>query len=115
MSTKPTRQQVQAHDQLAEALVLITQAARLDGAGRFDRDDLNVIAGRLAHASPAFGLDGIVAGAIERRGRSLGLPTGLVELLTLLDPDVRQLDLLLLTDEEFRDLIDRLNEELGEV
>jgi hypothetical protein len=115
MSTKPTREQVQARDQLAEALVLMTQAARLDGKGKFDRDDLDVIAGRLAQASPAFGLDGIVAGAIERRGRSLGLPSGLVELLTILDPNIRPLDLLLLTDDDLREFIDRLNEELGEV
>jgi hypothetical protein len=115
MSTKPTREQVKARDQLAEALVLMTQAARLDGKGKFDRDDLDAIAGRLAQASSAFGLDGIVAGAVERRGRSLGFPSGTVELLTLLDTDIKPLDLLLMTDDGLRELIERLNEELGEV
>ena len=35
MATKPTRMQQKACDNLAEALVLITQAARLDGMGKF--------------------------------------------------------------------------------
>jgi len=114
MATKPTRQQVEACDQFAEALVLITQAARLDGKGKLDRGDLAEIASRLAQASPAFGLDGIVARAMERRGRSLGLPSSTVEMLTLLE-DVKPLDALLLTDEGFRELVERVNEELGEV
>ncbi|APW59492.1 hypothetical protein [Paludisphaera borealis] len=114
MATKPTRQQVEACDQFAEALVLITQAARLDGKGKLDRGDLGEIASRLAQASPAFGLDGIVARAMERRGRSLGLPSSTVELLTLVE-DVKPLDALLLTDEDFRELVERVNEDLGEV
>ena len=114
MATKPTRQQVEARDQFAEALVLITGAARLDGKGKFDRDDLAAIAQRLARASPAFGPDAIAARAVERRGRCLGLPSTTVEMLTLME-DVDPLAALLLTDEGFRELIDRLNEELGEV
>ena len=114
MATKPTRRQVEACDQFAEALVLITRAARLDGQGKFDRDDLSAIASRLAQASPAFGLDAIVARAVERRGRALGLPSTTVEMLTLLE-DVNPLETLLLTDDEFRELIDRVNEELGDV
>ncbi|MDR3617718.1 MAG: hypothetical protein P4L85_00065 [Paludisphaera borealis] len=114
MATKPTRQQVEACDQFAEALVLLTQAARLDGKGKLDRGDLSEIASRLAQASPAFGLDGIVARAMERRGRLLGLPSSTVELLTLVE-DVKPLDALLLTDEDFRELVERVNEELGEV
>jgi hypothetical protein len=39
MATKPTRMQQQACDQLAEALVLITEASRLDGKAKFDADD----------------------------------------------------------------------------
>lgn len=114
MSTKPTRQQVEALDQLAEALVLITHAARLDGKGKLDRDDLNAIASRLAQASPAFGLEGIAARAMERRGRSLGLPSTTVELLTLVD-GVKPLETLLLTDEGFRELVAKVDEELGDV
>jgi hypothetical protein len=114
MATKPTRQQVEACDQFAEALVLITHAARLDGRGTLGRDDLGAIASLLAQASPAFGLDGSVARAMERRGRSLGLPSSTVEMLTLVE-DVKPLEALLLTDEEFRELVERVNEELGEV
>jgi hypothetical protein len=73
-----------------------------------------MIAERLARASPACGLDGIAAVALERRGRSLGLPSSTVEMLTLLE-DVKPLETLLLTDEEFRELVERVNEELGEV
>jgi hypothetical protein len=114
MATKPTRQQVEACDRFAEALVLITQAARLDGKGKLDRNDLGEIASRLAQASPAFGLEGIVARAMERRGRSLGLPSSTVELLALVE-GVNPLDSLLLTDGEFRELVERVNEELGDV
>jgi hypothetical protein len=114
MATKPTREQVKACDQFGEALVLITQAARLDGKGKLDRDDLNAIAGRLAQASPAFGLDQIVMKALERRSLSLGLSASTVELLTLLE-ETKPLEMLLLTDEGFRELVDRANEELGEV
>lgn len=113
MATKPTRDQVKARDQFADALLMITQAARLDGRGALDRDDLAAIAARLGRASPAFGLDGIVVAALDRRGDSLGLPSGTAELLTLLESAVRPLDALLLPDDEFRALVDRLQDELG--
>ena len=71
MATKPTRQQQQACDQFAEALVLITEGARLDGKGTLDPGDLAEIAGRLAKAS-SFPLDEIVSRALERRGRQGG-------------------------------------------
>jgi hypothetical protein len=113
MATKPTRKQVEACGLFAEALVTITHAARLDGAGKLDRDDLAAIASKLAQASPAFGLDGIAALAMERRGRSLGLSSTTVELIGLLE-GVRPLETLLLDDEEFRALVDRVTEELGD-
>ena len=115
MATKPTRDQVRACDQFADALLLITQAARLDGKGKLDRDDLAVIAARLAGASPAFGLDGMVAVALERRGLALGLPPGTAELLTLLETGTRPLEALLLPDDQFRVLVERVQEELGGV
>jgi hypothetical protein len=59
MATKPTRMQQKACDDLAEALVLITQAARLDGMGKLDPESLGVIADQLAHATSAFSLDEI--------------------------------------------------------
>ena len=59
MATKPTRMQQKACDDLAEALVLITQAARLDGMGKLNLESLGVIADQLAHATSAFSLDEI--------------------------------------------------------
>ncbi len=115
MATKPTRQQVQSCDHLAEALVLITQAARLDGKGQLDREDLGVIAGKLALVSSAFGLDEIVVRALERRGRLLGLTESTAELLTLLESDIKPLEMLLLDDDAFKGLVERMQEELGEV
>src|SRR4051794_13035763 len=101
MATKPTREQQRAGDHFAEALCLIAEGARLDGRGRFVADDLAEVADRLAKAS-AIGLDQIVARALERRGRSLGLPGGVAELLSLLDSEVRPLEMLLLSDDEFK-------------
>jgi hypothetical protein len=115
MATKPTRMQQQACDQLAEALVLITGASRLDGKARFDPDDLGVMAGKLAQASSAFSLDEIVARALERRATLLGLPSSTAELLTLLDTEIKPLEMLLLPDDEFKALVERMQEELGEV
>jgi hypothetical protein len=107
--------QQQACDHLAEALVLITEAARLDGKGKLDPDGLDVLAGKLAQASSAFDLDAIVARALERRGKILGLPSSAAELLTLLEAGIRPLEMLLLPDDEFKALVERMQEELGEV
>jgi hypothetical protein len=115
MATKPTRMQQQACDQLAEALVLITEATRLDGKAKFDSDDLGAIASKLAQASSAFSPDEIVARALERRAKRLGLPSSAAELLTLLDTEIRPLEMLLLLDDEFKALVERMQEELGEV
>jgi hypothetical protein len=115
MATHPTKGQQRACDGFAEALVLITEGARLDGKGRLERDDLLEIAGRIARASSTFTLDEIVVRALVLRGRALGLPESTGELLTLLDADIRPLEILLLSDEAFRDLVGKLEEELGEV
>jgi hypothetical protein len=115
MATKPTRQQQQACDHLAEVLVLITGAARLDGKGKFDESDLNEVARRIAQASSAFRLEEIVARALVRRVRALGLPSNAAELLTLMETGVKPLAMLLLSDDEFKALIETLQEELGEL
>lgn len=115
MATKPTREQQQACDHLAEALMLICQAARLDGRSRLDGPGLNEIATRIAQVSSAFELETIVARALERRGAVLGLPASAVELLTLMDSDMKPLQMLLLTDEAFMALIDQMRDELGDV
>lgn len=113
--TKPTKMQEQACDRLAEALVLVTSAARLDGRSSFGKADLRAVAGGLARASSAFGLDRIVARALEQRGRALGLRAGAAEMLTLMEGDVPPLEMLLLDDDEFRALVAAMDEELGEV
>lgn len=113
--TKPTRAQEQACDQLAEALVRVTEAARLDGRASFNKADLHGFAALLTRASSAFGLDAIVGRALDRRGKVLGLRSGTAELLTLLESDVSPLDSLLLTDAEFLALVEGVERELGEV
>lgn len=115
--TKPTRLQEQACDRLAEALVLITEAARLDGKNPFGPADLRETAGRLARASSAFDLDQIVTRALERRGRALGLRSGTGELLMLLEGEggVSPLEALRLPDDEFRARVEEAEQELGEV
>jgi hypothetical protein len=115
MATKPTRLQERACDLLAEALLVVADAARLDGKGSLDSRGYAELAGLAARASSAFDLETIVPRALEARGRALGLRSGTAELLTLFDSDRRPLDLLLLADEEFRELVARLDEELGEV
>jgi hypothetical protein len=114
MATKPTRLQEQACDKRAQALLLITEAARLDG-GELKKDDLRLIADRLAGGPSAFTLDDIVVRAIEQRGRVLGLPGSTAELLTLLEGNIQPLEALLLTDDEFKALAERMEEELGDV
>lgn len=115
MATKPTRLQDRACDLLAEALLAIAEAARLDGKGHLDSAAFAQLAGLAAGASSAFGLDAIVARALEGRGRTLALRSGTAELVTLLETGRPPLDLLLLSDDAFRDLVARLEEELGEV
>jgi hypothetical protein len=114
MATKPTRLQQQACEKRALALLLITDAARLDG-GELEKDDLRMIADRLAQASSAFSPDEIIVRAIERRGRDLGLSAMTAELLTLMDSDITPLETLLLTDDDFRALATRMEEELGSI
>jgi hypothetical protein len=115
MATKPSRLQQQACDVLAGALVQIAEAVRLDGKGRFDATDLGEVAGRLARASSAFSPDQIVARALEKRGRALGLPESTAELMTLMEAEIKPLQMLLLPDDAFRDLARTMDEGLGEV
>ena len=115
MSTKPTRQQDKACDKLAEALLLITEAARLDGRAPFHLPELAQLARVIARASTAFDIDAILARALETRGQSLGLRSGTAELITLLEADVEPLASLLLDDEAFRSLVARAEAELGDV
>jgi hypothetical protein len=113
--TKPTKLQVQACDRLADALLAITEAARLDGKGTFAAADLDEVAARVARASSAFDLETIVARALEKRGRALGRRSGTAELLTMLEGEVAPLHMLLLPDDEFNERVDAIDRELGEV
>ena len=115
MATLPSRSQQQACDHLAEALYRVTEASRLDGKGRLGQAELAELAGLIARASSAFTLDQIVARALERRGKALGLSPGHVEMITPLDVEVKPLEMLLLSDAEFRALAAGLEEELGGV
>lgn len=115
MATKPNRAQQQACDHLAEALVLIAAAARIDGKGGLDPDALGEAVRLAGRAASAFAPDEILARALDRRARALGLPASAAELLTLLDSGLTPAELLLLDDDPFRDLVARLERELGDV
>ncbi|MHC5544664.1 hypothetical protein ACYOEI_41055, partial [Singulisphaera rosea] len=73
------------------------------------------LSARLAKASSAFPLDQIVARALEKRGQGLGLRTGTADVLTLLESDTTPLSMLLLPDVDFRDLVARMEQELGDI
>ena len=111
--TKPSRLQEQACERLAEALVLIAEASRLDGKGRLGPAEFAGVASSLARASSAFDLDQILARALEKRGQALGLRAGTGELLTLMEGETKPLDLLLLADADFRERVAAAEEELG--
>ena len=115
MATKPTRMQQQACDQLAEALVLITEAARLDGRGGLDAATLGAIVKFVGQASSAFEPAEIVTRALGRRGAKLGVPASAIELLTLMDSGLTPLEMLMLADDAFRDQIQQMEDELGDV
>ncbi len=113
MATKPTRMQARACDNLADALVLIAEGARLDGGGHLDAGDLAEIARRLARASSAFDLDEIVNQALEKRVRALGLPSSAGDLLSLMETELKPPEMLLLSDDDLKGLIAKLEEDLG--
>ena len=113
MATKPTRQQQQACDRLADSLLAIAEAHRLDGKGRLDADDLRDIARLIGRVSSAFPLDHIVARTLDSRARSLGLSSGTADLIGLNAETVDPLQTLRLDDLEFTELVKKLEEELG--
>lgn len=113
MATKPTRLQQQVGDLLADALRAVTEAHRLDGQGRLEPDDLRELARLIGQVSSAFGLDHIVARAIDARARALGLSSGTADLIGLNAETVDPLETLQLGDAEFTELVRRLEEELG--
>ena len=115
MSTKPTRQQERGCDLLAQGLLVIAEAVRLDGLTTFDRVELAEVARRIARASTAFDLDAILARALESRGKALGLRSGTAELLTLIEDGVEPIAALLLPDDDFKALVAEAEAELGEV
>jgi hypothetical protein len=115
LATNPTRAQQQACNHFAEALALIAEGSRLDGKGKLDQEALSVLAGQIASASSAFTRDEIVSKALEFRIRGLGLRSGTIDLLTLLDTEISPLQMLALTDAEFRELVAGIEAELGDL
>jgi hypothetical protein len=115
MATKPTRAQDQACHKLAQALLLIAEAARLDGRDSLGGAGWPDVARSVARASTAFGLEEIVARALEERVRLLGLRSDAVELITLVEGDFEPLATLLLPDDDFREVVAKAEAELGEV
>ena len=113
MATKPTREQQHACDLLAEALFAIAEAYRLDGHGKLEPADLDELARRLAQVSSAFPQDQIVARSIERRAKALKLSSSAVDLITLAEEQTKPLQTLRLSDQEFVELVQKLEEELG--
>ncbi len=51
--------------------------------------------------------------AIERRAKSLKLSSSAVDLITLAEEETKPLQTLRLTDQEFVELVQKLEEELG--
>ena len=115
MSTKPTREQARGADLLAQSLLLIAEAARLDGRSAFGKAEFIEVARMAARASSAFSVDEVAIRALESRVRSLGLRSDSVELLTLIDGGVGPVEALLADDEGLRGFVARAEEELGEI
>ena len=85
MATKPTRQQQQACEHLADALFLIAEAFRLDGKGKLSSADFDEVAAKITGVSSQFPLDEIVVKALERRGKALALTSSTADLITLME------------------------------
>jgi len=115
MATKPTRLQQQAGDFLAEALFLITEAFRLDGKGKLGPSDLDELATKIAPVSSQFSLDELVVKALHRRAKNLSLTSSAADLIALMEGEVTPLHTLLLPDGEFAELVQTLEDELGEI
>ena len=111
--TKPTRAQQHARTLLGQAILAISEAARLDGTTRFSTEALREVTEGIARASSAFTYDEIVVTALEQRLKALGLPPSHVELLTLIDHNLTPLEMLHLDDEKLKQRIIDAEAELG--
>ena len=112
MATKPTRQQQQARDLLAEALHGITEAYRLDGHGKLDPGDLDEM------RDGSVGSLGVRSRSDRARsdrteGKSPQALVSAVDLIALSADELKPLQTLLLSDSEFQELVQKLEEELG--
>jgi hypothetical protein len=115
MATHPTKQQQLACDKLAEAVFLLTEAARLDARGSLSATDLDELIARVAKISAVFSQQEIVARALDRRIRALKLSESQAELLTLMESELTSVQMLRKDDDELRVLVAKLEEELGEI
>ena len=114
--TKPTKTQELARERIAQALLLVAEAARLDGVVKLDAAGWADLAGRIARISSAFTFDQILERALERRGESLKRRSGTGELLMLVEVDdgVTPLQMLLLDDASFDARVKAAEESLGD-
>ncbi len=92
---------------------MITEAYRLDGRGKLDTGDLAEVAAQIARVSSAFPIETIVVKAIERRARALQLSSSAADLIALSEGELEPLQTLRLGDQEFAELVRRLEEQLG--
>ncbi len=115
MATNPTRQQQQACDNLAEAIRLVFEAAKLDGKVTWTLGESNALVALLSKAVGPFDGAEITRRALIRRVRTMGMPESAAELLTLLDGEVKPLELMLWNDERLRGRVAELEAELGDV
>ena len=115
--TKPTKAQEQARERIAQALLLASEAVRLDGVTKLDAAGWADLASRIARLSSAFTLDQILERALERRGESLKLRSGTGELLMLVEVEggIPPLQMLLLDDPSFDSRVKAAEESLGDL
>lgn len=111
--TKPTRAQQQARQMLAQALLSVSEAAKLDGTANFTASTLKEVAASLAKASSAFGVQDIAALAFELRLKSLGYTTETVEMLTLIDQKLSTIEMIYLDAERLKAIVADAEAELG--
>lgn len=111
--THPTRLQQQARDRFAEALLAIVDAARglPTGPRSLDAAAIDAIADRLAGATGDYAAADLLAIALDRRARSLGLSATTVEFLPILIEGQRPAPWLLIGDDDFRDRLAALEAE----
>ncbi len=115
MSTKPTRQQDRGCDQLAQALLLIAEAARLDGRSPLDRASWPNSPGGSPGPRPRSTSTRSSPGPSKQGARRSASDRARPSCSRSIEGEVEPLATLLLSDDEFKALVAKAEEELGEV